>query len=94
MAERSINFRKIPVEDYTAPEKEDLTSLIEEILAAKAKHPSKGVALHCTAGSGRTGTMILYLKQILSPVDGLDFCRGLLSIGTDYSNMANEEIND
>jgi atypical dual specificity phosphatase len=46
----------VPIEDMTAPTQEDLDRAISAIL--KAQESGMGVAVHCAAGQGRTGTVI------------------------------------
>ncbi len=46
----------IPVPDMTAPSQRQLDLCVETI--ARAKKSGMGVAVHCAAGKGRTGTML------------------------------------
>lgn len=46
----------MPVEDLTAPSQEQLDQIISAI--QKAHGQNRGVAIHCGAGLGRTGTVL------------------------------------
>lgn len=56
LASRSIAQRHIPVQDFTAPTLEQMiefVAVVEDSVAA-----GKAVGVHCTAGLGRSGTMV------------------------------------
>ena len=80
----------VPVEDMTAPTPEQ----IQECLSAidKAKERNMGVAVHCFAGKGRTGTILAcYLvDRGLSAAEAVDRIRDLRpgSIETDEQVQA------
>lgn len=46
----------VPVPDFTAPSPEQLATGVQAIRAAMAN--GQGVAVHCAAGLGRTGTLV------------------------------------
>jgi atypical dual specificity phosphatase len=54
--EAGLMLVHVPVEDMTAPTLEQLEQVVETI--RKANAAGLGVAVHCTAGLGRTGTAL------------------------------------
>jgi atypical dual specificity phosphatase len=46
----------VPVPDFTAPTNDQLDGILEAV--DRAVHAGMGVAVHCTAGKGRTGTVL------------------------------------
>src|SRR5688572_28918805 len=56
MARYNIESLHIPVPDFTAPRQEDIRKFIEH--AKFHRHENHGIAVHCGAGIGRTGTML------------------------------------
>lgn len=54
--EAGLMLVHVPVEDMTAPTIEQLEQVVETI--RKANAAGLGVAVHCTAGLGRTGTAL------------------------------------
>jgi protein-tyrosine phosphatase len=61
--------------DHNSPKLEDLQHLIVTIDSFLSDHPENVVAIHCTAGRGRTGTIIagylLYSNQATTAEDAL-----------------------
>jgi atypical dual specificity phosphatase len=69
--EAGLMLVHVPVEDMTAPTLEQLEQVVDTI--RKANAAGLGVAVHCTAGLGRTGTALAaYLvSQGDSPQDAI-----------------------
>jgi atypical dual specificity phosphatase len=67
----------VPVEDMTAPSHDDLLRAITALL--KARQKKLGVAVHCEAGLGRTGTLLAcwFVQQGLSPAEAVRKVRKL-----------------
>jgi atypical dual specificity phosphatase len=88
----SLHF---PVEDMQAPTQQQIDVCVAAIEKANANH--LGVGMHCTAGLGRTGTMIacwLVLAENLSARDAITRVRRLRpgSIETDEQMEAVSEF--
>jgi atypical dual specificity phosphatase len=84
----------IPVEDFTAPSEKQLRLAIDTI--DRAKRSGMGVAVHCTAGKGRTGTVLAgyFVNQGLTAAEAIEKVRGLRprSVETDAQERAVEEL--
>jgi atypical dual specificity phosphatase len=56
LASAGLSEVHVPVADFTAPSTEQLATGVQAIRAALAN--GQGVAVHCAAGLGRTGTLV------------------------------------
>jgi atypical dual specificity phosphatase len=67
----------VPVPDMTAPSQEELERCVSAI--TKAKHNGMGVAVHCGAGSGRTGAVLAayFVEQGASAAEAIRKIRRL-----------------
>jgi len=67
----------VPVPDMEAPSDRQLDHLLETI--RKANAAGMGVAVHCGAGLGRTGTVLAayFVSQGLNPQDAVEKVRSL-----------------
>ena len=63
---------------------------IQEIGADKDQ--SRKIAIHCTAGAGRTGWVLAVMKRALSPISGITWDELLKDVGRDYKKEAEEEL--
>jgi atypical dual specificity phosphatase len=54
--EAGLMVYHVPIEDMTAPTQEELDRCVSAI--GKARESGLGVGVHCTAGHGRTGTVL------------------------------------
>jgi atypical dual specificity phosphatase len=84
----------IPVVDMEAPSARQLQLAIDTI--DRAKRSGMGVAVHCTAGKGRTGTVLAgyFVNQGLTAAEAIEKVRGLRprSVETDAQERAVEEL--
>ncbi|MFT5233965.1 MAG: atypical dual specificity phosphatase [Candidatus Krumholzibacteriia bacterium] len=67
----NMTGRHLPVEDFTPPTLDQITAFIAEVALAKNENYTLGI--HCTAGLGRTGTMLaaLFVSEGLSAEEAI-----------------------
>ncbi|RKZ17243.1 protein phosphatase [bacterium] len=56
LARHGIDGLHLPVEDFTPPTLEQIDRFLSEV--ERARLEGRGIGIHCTAGKGRTGTML------------------------------------
>lgn len=56
LARYGIEGLHLPVEDFTPPTLEQIDRFLREV--ERARLEGRGLGIHCTAGKGRTGTMV------------------------------------
>ncbi len=85
-----LDYLHLPIEDFHAPtleQQEAFVAAVRERLASGQR-----VGVHCTAGLGRTGTMLAtwFVAEGMSPADAIDHVRQLRpgSIETDEQEQA------
>jgi hypothetical protein len=92
-------FHSLTVQDYTAPSVETLLSLwriLDNFHEEKNDNPEINCIMHCTAGHGRTGTMILgyiiYRKFITDRLNSIREIRRMMESITEFEEN-NEQLN-
>jgi len=77
LQEASLLGLHVPVEDMTPPTADQLQECVSAI--AKAHEQNMGVAVHCYAGKGRTGTVLAgyFVHRGMSPEEAIAHVRSI-----------------
>ncbi len=77
LEEFGFDYHHIPVEDFSAPEMDQVEEFVA--IVKKAKEEGGRVVVHCAAGRGRTGTMLAcyFVSMGMTPEEALAKVRAL-----------------
>ena len=64
-----IAYLHQPIPDFGVPTEEDIEHILEFINSQQELNPKKPILIHCTAGNGRTGTILASLVKIFDKVN-------------------------
>ncbi len=63
-----IAYLHRPIQDYSIPSPEDLPEILKFLSHQQKLKPNLPVLIHCTAGNGRTGTILASIVKLLDQV--------------------------
>ena len=75
-----IEYLHRPIPDFSIPSSEDLPEILKFLSDLQEKKPNFPVLIHCTAGNGRTGTILASLIKILDGMTSKDAIQKVRSI--------------
>ncbi|MFW9904608.1 MAG: dual specificity protein phosphatase family protein [Candidatus Thorarchaeota archaeon] len=74
----AIPYLHLPINNFSTPTETDLETILEFFQDCQNDHPNLPVLIHCTAGHGRTGTIIAAILVVidrLKPEDAIKYVR-------------------
>ena len=76
----AVPFLHIPIKDFSVPTETDLEILLEFFNESQKENPDLPLLIHCTAGHGRTGTILAALITIIDHMNPDDAIRRVRAV--------------
>ncbi|MHA2053288.1 MAG: protein-tyrosine phosphatase family protein [Candidatus Hodarchaeales archaeon] len=75
-----VPFLHVPIPDFGVPKNSDFESINQFYEERRNERKDVPILIHCTAGNGRTGTILASLLKILDNMDPLEAIRKVREI--------------
>jgi atypical dual specificity phosphatase len=75
-----IAYLHRPIQDFGVPSNDDLPEILKFLAQQQKIKPNIPVLVHCTAGNGRTGTILASILKLLDQLESEDAIQKIRSV--------------